>query len=63
MNDIMKRKEQSQPFKALSKDDGTRCNSRKENTEVHADRLERTCSLEADVRIDENFTKIVNAYL
>ena len=63
MNDLMKRKVKTHPFKALSKDDGTKCNSREENAEIHADRLEKTCSLEQDARIDENFTEIVNAYL
>ena len=63
MNNFMGRNTKSQPFKALTKNDGTKCTNREENAEIHADRLERTCSLEADPRIDEDFTNIVNGYL
>ena len=63
MNAIMNRNNKSASFKALTRNDGSKCQNRQENVETHANRLEQTCSLDDDPRIDNNFTEAVNNHL
>ena len=50
-------------FKALIKPDGTKTNSVEENVELHADRLQETCSMAPDPRMDDDWKNEVERQL
>ena len=63
LNDTMNRKQKDNSFRALNRPDGAKAESVEENLEIHASRLQKTCSLEDDDRIEKEFTKEVDSWL
>ena len=63
LNDIAGRKQREENFKALIRPNGTKTTNMNENVELHADRLQQTCSLEPDPRMDEEWKEEVERQL
>ena len=61
INNITGRKQRDENFKALIKPDGSKTKNIEENVELHADRLQKTCSLAPDPRMDEEWRRKVDA--
>ena len=59
INNITGRKQYEDNFKALVKPDGSRTKNALENAEVHASRLQETCSLAPDPQMDEGWRACV----
>ena len=63
INGVAGRNHREENFKALIKPDGTKTKDVEENVEVHATRLQETCSIAMDPRMDETWRQHVEEEL